>query len=349
MSCERYTKRLFCLGLLGVMAGLRAGACDSGTVRMASFSEPREVHKLCVIANAGDAAGDALHARLETALAGYGAELNLELVRVKADDPALDWRALALPSVPPSLPVTVLVGLDSVQRRPFLIDHWEPAPTDDDLAALLGSPVREAVKREVAAHWAVLLYARGAGADAGATESVVRDAAKRWAEKQPPGVAVVPLDRTDPKERLLRAFIGLAAAGPDWVGVVFGRGKLMAPPLEGTAITEANLDRLIGLLLQPCTCLQAGTSLGVDIPMVWAEALDATVVALGEDAYLETGPVVAAAAPAVPAAPNAAPAPASRVSVTALIVLGASVLVVVLATGGVLWRGRTRIAAPTSE
>ena len=321
------------LALLVMLTAAPVWACDTGSIRLWAFDQPRDVHKLCVIANGGDAEGDALYADLAARLAAQAPDLNVEPVRIRADDPELRWPALALPSVPPVLPVTVLVGWDSVEQRPFLIDHWEPAPTEAGLAVLAASPVREAVQRDVVGHWAVVLYAPGTGE----SEPVVEATAKRWAQEHPPGVAVARLDRADPKERLLRAFIGLRPDGPDWVGVVFGRGKLLAPPLEGPSITQENLNRLLDGLLEVCTCLVAGTSLGVDIPMAWPTDLDEQVVALGSDAYIEApeGVFVSASAPVA-----LEPAVRRRVPMAALVAVGASVLLVLLATGAVLWRMR---------
>ncbi len=334
------------MSLLVALATFPAGACEGGSVRLAAFNNPRDVHKLCVIANTEDTAADGLYADLSDLLALKAADLNVELVRVNADDPQVVWAALSLPSAPPVLPVTVLVGWDSVNRRPFFIDYWEPGPTEDELATLARSDVREAIKRGVVAYWAVLLYARGTGENSGAVDAVVDAAVGKWAVDQPPGITVAHMDRTDPKERTLRAFIGLPPSGPDWVGVVFGRGKLTAPPLEGTAITEDNLNKLIGGLLEPCTCLVDGTSLGVDIPMVWGESQDEAVVALGSDGYIEVG-----AGAFMPATVQASTAPevSRRVPLTALIALGASAMLAVLGTGAVLWRSRERNSAPSQE
>jgi len=65
--------------------------------------------------------------------------------------------------------------------------------------------------------------------------------------------------------------------GPDWVGVVFGRMKLMAPPLLGAEITVERLNELIGQLTQECSCLRSTQSMGVDMLCPWDERMSAKV------------------------------------------------------------------------
>ena len=112
----------------------------------------------------------------------------------------------------------------------------------DPLEPLLRSCKDGAMKEKVVDHWAVILYSAGTGPEAGAGRDVVDRVRREWNQKQPPGIEVVEFDRSDPGERLLRAFTGIKPAGPDWAGILFGRGFLMAPPLRGKEITEENLN-----------------------------------------------------------------------------------------------------------
>lgn len=268
-----------CALLLGLVS-IPVRACETGTVRDAAFQQPRNIHRLYVIADAGDVSASTIHDRLRAWLAGFDAKMNIELRRVNADDPSVLWQALGIPSVPPRLPVVALVGLSPATRLPFVIDHWEPAPSEDDLAALQSSPVRELVKKEIVDYWAVILHSPGVGPDHGASQAALDAVAKKWAGEQPPGIKVVRFDRNDPRERLLCAVTGIDPSAPDWAGVVFGRGKLMAPPLVGKEITESNLNALLERLTELCTCLQDSVSLGLDIPMLWDEGLDAKVAVI---------------------------------------------------------------------
>ena len=72
--------------------------------------------------------------------------MGFTIERVAADDPAVDWRAYGVPSVPPELPVVALIGEFAPTRQTFVIDHWAPAPSDQELAVLRSSPAREALK-----------------------------------------------------------------------------------------------------------------------------------------------------------------------------------------------------------
>jgi hypothetical protein len=258
-------------------------------VRGQAFVDPRDVHLLCVIADGEDERTAALHARLEAWLAGPGAHFNAQLVSLNASDPAIEWTSYGVPSAPPTLPVVMLAGFDRANNRRFVIDHWEPAPGDEDLRLLATSVAREAIKREIVNHWAVLLYApkacnadlrTGGESSSSHTAAIIDAVAANWAERHPPGVAVVLLDRTDPRERLLLSFIGLDPKGPDWVGIAFGRGKLMAPPLVGPQITEEALDTLLTQLTEICSCLRPPSMMGVDVPMTWEPERDKEIISL---------------------------------------------------------------------
>jgi hypothetical protein len=257
----------------------RASACDDVTLRDAAFKEPRDVHRLCVIGRPDDVTARRMHERLENWLASSATHLNVELASAAPDEPGVRWAEYGLPSAPPSSPVIVLAGRRTFERKSFFIDHWESAPSAEDLEQLKTSPVREAIRREVVRRLAVLLYIPGTGGAAGPTEKVLDSVVKTWGEKEPLGLAVIRASRSDERERLLLSFVGAGKSGPDWVAVVFGRGKF-TPPLQGKDVTEARLDELIEPLVGECTCLRSPASLGVDIPMVWDKALDAAVVPL---------------------------------------------------------------------
>jgi hypothetical protein len=283
-----------CIGVavaaLLVLFSRAAVACEGGNVREAAFMEDRDVHVLCVIASADDASADgtsvdAIYDRLAEWQIEHGSALNISLERLDPEDPDVRWGDYGMPSAPPEVPVTALIGRFAAQRRAFVVDHWEPAPTDEDLAVLLESPVRVAMKERMVDVWATLLHAPGTpGHEGTKSEEELRglfDAvSERWAEEQSPGIQVVRLSRTDSEERTLRAFAGIPETGPDWVGVIFGKGKLMAPPLEGDDITENKVNRLLESLATPCTCLAEVTVQGVDVPMTWGSDMQAKLSSL---------------------------------------------------------------------
>lgn len=260
--------------LLVAMLAPRLWACNSGSVRDAAFQERRDLHRLCVIANKDDVEGAAIFERLSAWFGEVGVELNVKLERLAADGPDVSWEQYGMPSAPPALPVTVLVGVSQTMRRAFVIEHWDPAPEASDLAMLLTSPALEAAKKDLLDVWAVMLYSPGTGEGGRAHRAALDAIEKRWDAEHEPGLSVVAFDRTDPREGLLCAFANLRPSESDWMAVLFGRGKIMGPPLEGDEITEGNIESLLNQLVVPCTCLQESIGLGVNLPLRWEKSLD---------------------------------------------------------------------------
>ncbi|HNR32826.1 MAG TPA: hypothetical protein PKI11_18185 [Candidatus Hydrogenedentes bacterium] len=266
-----------------LIAEASAWACDSGTVRDAAFSRQRDVHRLCVFAAHGDPDGDAIAERLDTWLTARGDAHNLRIERVFPDDPEVTWSDYGIPSRPPRLPATALIGESVPSGNPFVIGGWEPAPEDFD--GLLDSPARETIKAALATHWAVLLHApelsnQSDTSDTSESEAIIGAACATWAEKQPPGLAVVRLQRDDPRERIVCALARIPPQGPDWLGVVFGKGTLLAPPLTGDDISEDSLNRLLETLATPCTCLHQSVRFGLDLPMLWDDTITERALAM---------------------------------------------------------------------
>lgn len=333
-------------------------ACEI-TVRDAAFLAPRDVHRLCVMGNSGDAAAQSIADSLAGWLEGPGRGMNLELVEVDADDSNVQWSEFAIPSAPPNLPVVALIGRSLGAGGRFVIDHWEPGPSPEDLAVLLESPVRKRLQSELGRSLAVLLFAPGTGPGGGSAQAVLDEVVRSWSERAPLGISIVRLDRTDHRERTVVSFLGLEADGPDWVGVVFGRGKLMGPPLEGTEITVENLSELIDKLDEDCSCEEPLPAMGVDIPLGWNDSLDASVVALAdfaeEEDEVKSAPPVAAVALGDAPSESETPKIASGRAVTrdmegsipvlratTLWISVAAVLVVLVASAGMFWRVRQR-------
>ncbi len=311
-------------------------ACNSGTVRDAAFQGRRDVHRLCLIANRDDPQADALYARLETWFQSHSEGLNLEIERLNADDPEMNWTLYGIPSAPPEVPVVVLVGTSAFLRQAFVVDHWLPGPADEDLAQIGTSPALEAAKKHLVEVWAVILYSPGAEAS-GSGQAEVDNLAARWEAEHAPGVEVVRLDRKDPRERLLCAFLGIPPSGPDWAGVMFGRGRIMGPPVQGEDLTVNNLEQLLAQLIVPCTCMQDALFLGVDVPLTWERSLDDKFASLEAAAsgYTEItfSEQAAALADTVPDEPR-------RLLAGALAPLGGMALAALAAVGLLVWRYR---------
>jgi hypothetical protein len=145
---------------------------------------------------------------------------------------------------------------------------------------------------------------------------------------------VIELDRFDESERLTLAFIGLEPSSDDWLGVVFGRGKLMGPPLTGAEITGEAIGTLLKELTQDCTCSKPLAAMGVDLPMHWNSRFDAV---LPEPEAGEAADDVESAVlgESPPKAARTRPAPISSVvgsTILAFAILIAAVLVATLIT-----------------
>lgn len=260
-------------------------ACEI-RVRDAAFRTPRDRHRLCVIAGANDASADAIHSRLLEWHASLDGQLNVEVVRVDADDPETNWHFLGLPSAPPVLPVTVLIGRNNGSGDGFVIAHWEPEPDDDALRALFESPVRNELARELTRSVAVLLYAPRDPDGASQMLSRIEAIASAGAEERI-GLSVITLDRTDERERMLCAFMGLRPDAPDTLVVAFGRGKLMQPPLVGDEIDDAHVKTLVTQIRQACSCSKPLPTMGVDVPLAWTDELDSSVVLMDTELDLD--------------------------------------------------------------
>jgi hypothetical protein len=325
------------LVLIGGPVVRHVWACESTTLRDAAFNEPRDVHRLCVVGKAGDSSTRNLRDQLASWLRTAGPSLNLELTAVPVEEPNVPWTEYGIPSAPPAWPVVVLAGRRTYDRKSFFIDHWEPGPTAAELELLRRSPAREVIRQEVGRRLALLLYVPGTDAGAGRAAKVLEATIAAWAKKEPAGLEMARVDRSDPNERLLLSFIGVRPSGPDWVAVVFGRGKLM-PPLQGPEITETRLDELIQPLVGECTCMRSPRSMGVDLLMLWDEALDKAVVKLRtDDVSPGQGPGRSAVAVALSAAPG------RPVLGSALWTFGAIALFVVAAMAIVLLRRLQRV------
>jgi hypothetical protein len=255
-----------------------AGACDE-VVRDAAFNSARNRHQLCVMAHRNDPPARMISEDLIAWLKGPGRDLNLDSVFVDADDPQVVWTDYGIPSAPPQLPVVVLVGHNPGSGKRFVIDHWEPGPNPEELAALLTSPVRRKIHDEVGKSLALMLFSPAIDSD-GLARTTLNESVAKWSDVETLGITIVELDRSDPRERILLSFAGIRPDGPDWMGMVFGRGKLMSPPLEGEDISKAAIDELIEQVALDCSCSKPVHTLGVDIPLAWNDQSNAEVVYL---------------------------------------------------------------------
>lgn len=269
-----------------------ATACEYASVRDAAFTERRDVHRLCVITWSDDPRGKQVHDSYARWFAENGEGLNVELAPlVAADDPEIDWpNQFGIPFAPTRqqpMPAVVLVGRRGSDDSNFVIAGWHPPPAVDELVTLRTSPARQAIRDEALRRIAVVLYVPGTDEHSGQVQPIIDSVVRTWSAKEPAGIGVVRVDRSDERERLLLSFCAVPPSGPDWLAVVFGRGKFLSTPdgkaLEGERITEDQIDALIDAVMADCTCSRPARSLGVDVPMVWDESFDERVVWLYDE------------------------------------------------------------------
>jgi hypothetical protein len=229
---------------------------------------------------------DEIHERLNRWLDQTDGEFNLRIVRVDADDPETDWRSLGIPSAPPSLPVTVLIGRNNGIGESFIVEHWEPAPSDQQLAAIVDSPVRRQLAGELATNVAVLVFAPSDPAGESSVTSRMEAMVQAGIADERIGMSMITIDRYDPAERLLCRFMGIRPDSPDTLCVAFGRGKLMSPPLVGEQINAESIDTLVTTIRQACSCSKPLATMGVDMPLVWSDAIDSTVILMDDELEL---------------------------------------------------------------
>jgi len=278
--------------LNGIIAAAPLSACENA-VRDAGFRGPRDTHHLCLITATDDEAARTERDRLENWLKGPAAGLNIELVHLRADDPEVDWQKHGIPSAPPTLPVVALIGKNYGTSEHFVINVWEPAPSDEQLADVLNSPARRRLQETLGPSMAVIVYAPGEDFDQERFDGIVAAVKAAWLMdelKTLPPIEVVKIDRDDERERTLVSFMGLAPDGPSMAGVVFGRGKLMSPPLLGPEITRKRINELIDQIYQDCNCSKPLPSIGVDLPLVWNEDLAKTFVPVSDPTEKEADP-----------------------------------------------------------
>lgn len=257
-----------------------ASACDTGTVRDAAFHARRDNYRLVVVVPPEAQNAQAEKTALETWFTEQRQALNVRLDWVESDAP-VTLAEYGIQASQEELPAAWLCGWHPVRRTPYAAYRWPGIPTRDALEALHATPALAKARDALLDHWAVVIFARGEGPDRAA---IVAQVSRDWAEQHAPGIAVVQMDRRDPREALFCAITGIASDSPDWVGVVYGKGKLLLPTLSGDDISVAHLDGLLQRLPVPCTCLQQAMAPGLDLPFHWDPALDARYAAL-------TGPI----------------------------------------------------------
>ena len=194
--------------------------------------------------------------------------------------------------------MVAFVGKNNGDGSSFYISHWEPGPSALELDALKSSPARDDISKRLGDRVAVILYVPKTGSEKKESQPLLERVQQKWKQKEKLGISIVEVNPADEREQILLSFMGYDPQGPDFVGVVFGRGKIMSP-LVGEEITAENLDKLLDQVVLACSCSKPLPSLGVDIPLVWNDALDASFIPISEDEESEQEEGLLAATEAV--------------------------------------------------
>ena len=274
-------------------------ACEGLTVAMALFENRRDVHSLLVIGPENDPLTDADYERLRAWSSGTAEDLNLAIQRISTDDPAVVWSDHGFEQAPDTTRLTVLVARHPASALNLVVDRWDPAPTDEDLEVLRESPLRERLRIETIANLAVLVHAPGA--DAGTTagiRSLLENLLQAWNTERNHTIALLEVNRADPRERTFMQFATLGELDSDWVGVFAGRGVMLFPPLTAGTLTRENINQLLERLAGPCTCIENPYALGVELPILWTGADEARAREFAAPLYIEhvVGPPLEASA-----------------------------------------------------
>jgi hypothetical protein len=240
--------------------------CDTGTVRDAAFNSVRDKYLIGVVCDDSDNAAKKAYEEINTWLGQHGANLNIELEQILPQDAMYLKIRYGVKALPNSLPVTYLSGRAANEARPVPYHFWDHAPDTSFLETIRSNKVLAEIREQTPQYWAAVLYSRGLGAE---KKPEVLALVEKWKQTHAPGVVLIEMDRHDPGNALLCSVAGIKEEGEDWAGIVFGRGRLLMPALEGTDINEKALDSLVNKVTVPCTCLQQDMVVGLDLPMTW--------------------------------------------------------------------------------
>lgn len=241
-------------------------ACDTGTVRDSAFSSARDNYWIGMAFDKSDSDSQKRYDELSTWLAEHGNALNIKIEQILPDDAMYLRLRYGVTTPPTEFPITYFAGHHPAAPRPVTFFEWTPAPEITLFENLKANSVFASIRKNTTEHWATVLYARGTGQN---KQKEVSTVVEEWKRSHAPGVALIELDHQNPEHEFLCAVTGIKEEGEDWVGVVFGKGRLLTPVLVGDAISSRELDRMLNRLTIPCTCLQAETVFGFDLPMFW--------------------------------------------------------------------------------
>jgi len=261
-------------------------ACEELTAGKALFQNRREMHSLCLFANSGDPQADEIYQRLESWSVDNAEKLNVKIERVTADDPAVAWDAHGMTEAPETLPQVVLVARHAPSKFSMVADAWTPAPSDEELALVLDSPLRQKLRADAALNLCVIVFSKGAAGDT-ANLDMLKGLVEEWETEKEQEIVLIELDRNDPHERMFIQFTDINEEDSDWAAVFAGRALMLFPPFRGEYITRNNIIKKLEQLNMPCTCILDPRRMGVEIPIIWDDTDEALASTLMLPLYAE--------------------------------------------------------------
>ncbi len=253
-------------------------ACvDLGTVRDSAFFGARDNYWVGMVFDADDQESRARYDTMAAWFADAGATLNIEVEHILPEDALYLRMRYDMNTAPPELPVTLFAGRHPVEARPQRFVTWSPAPEPALFERLLENETLTQIAHDTPKYWAVLLYAPGPETS---QRAEIEATVARWEQTHPPGITLHEIDLEAPENKLLHIVTGLSAAEADWAGIVYGRGRLLMPPLTGADITTENLNASLEKIILSSSSMPQPALAGFDLPMPWDDTQNNRYVAL---------------------------------------------------------------------
>ncbi len=157
------------------------------------------------------------------------------------------------------------------------------------LENLVSSPFRESVKKKLLHAYCVVLVVEGKNKLK--NKSVIRKVNEVIREitmtldqmpkivNSPPDILVMPYKNTS-DEKILLMSLGITEEETDEpsVAIIYGRGRIMGPVLQGEDVTKNKISNLLTIVGADCECgLDNSWMLGRMIPMRWGPSVQSTL------------------------------------------------------------------------
>ncbi|MGA2497762.1 MAG: hypothetical protein ABSH20_08475 [Tepidisphaeraceae bacterium] len=353
MKCLTSKTRTLLIGLLAVLGGVSARACDVPVFRYALERWRPAVYRVLVLhRGALSAEQQELARHLDDLSIDHNGPGNFSVERVDLDaGPNPDALTIFTAQQQPVLPWMVVCYPDN---DPAIPCAWAGPLTAANIGLVADSPARKAIARRLiggdGAVWIMLVSGDAALDDPAArtlqTELKRLESEIKLPEETPLKLAfsIVRLTPGDPAEaallgNLLRRDPDVASRREPIVFPVFGRGRALCALVGERMITRDNIEAAAKFLTGPCSCEAKEQNPGMDL-LISADWDAAFANAKPVESPLPTlGPPLPEQKPAVTLV-AVAPAPSGKLYRNLLITLAAATIVIVGIVVTMTLRGR---------